>query len=301
MQNLLSRLTTSKYIDLPFGVAGWLGWLLLLAIFAFALWKNWEALQVRRLPRVAVFLVLALATPFAAWGLGIILGDGATLPYMPVEPNPPALMFFAALPWVLAAGGLGTISAALLGVLSGICLALSETHSLYTPLQVGFLALLFATAVRQRYRTRFYQALRHPVIAALVVVLPFLAMVVFSSIFEVTGEPAVRLDYGITRTWPFVLARCLELLLAAVVGEAMLLLRSRYWRRPAILLPSPSESSLQARFAMTTLPLLLLLAFGMIIGDWLVAGNAARSMLRNQLSSTATVAADSLPYFMEAG
>jgi PAS domain S-box-containing protein len=186
-------------------------------------------------------------------------------------------------------------------LVSGLFLALTETHNPFTPLLTGLLALMFASAVRQRYRTPFYRLLRHPLAAALLVSLPFAALVMVSGFFQVNGDLAVRLDYAITKTWPFILARCLELVLAAILAEGILLARIRLWQRPAILLPSPSESSLQTRFAYTTLPLLLLLIFTLIIADWLVAGNAAREMLRKQLSSTARVASDSLPYFMEAG
>ncbi len=301
MQNLLSRLSTSFYIDLPYGWVGWFGWVALLAGFALALWNNWEALQVRRLPRLALLAGLVVLAPVGALLVGIRLPGETTLPYMPVEPNPPALMFFAALPWVLAAGALGLNSSALIAVFSGVFLALSETHSLYTPLQIGFLALLFAYFVRQRYRTPVYRLLRHPLAAAIASSIPFALLVILTGFFEVRGDLAVRLDYGITKTWPFILGRSLELVVAALIAEILLLARLSLWQRPGILMPSPSESSLQTRFAYTTLPLLLILIFTLIIADWLVAGSAAREMMRKQLSSTARVAADSLPYFMESG
>lgn len=301
MQNLLSRFGTSYYIDLPFGLVGWAGWLLLLGVFVLALWRNWEALQVRRVPRVAYFVALFVLTVPAALAAGVRLPAQATLPYMPVELEAPAVMFLAALPWVLAAGGLGRISASLLGVWSGVWLALSETHSPFTPLLTGILALMFAASVRQLYRTPFYRMLRHPLAAALVVSAPFAGMVMLTSFFEVNGGLAVRLDYAITKTWPFILARCLEMFIAALAAEGLLLARARFWLRPAILMPSPSETSLKTRFAYTTLPLVLVLIFTLVIADWLVAGAAAREMLRKQLSSTSEVAAGSLPYFMEAG
>jgi hypothetical protein len=48
-------------------------------------------------------------------------------------------------------------------------------------------------------------------------------------------------------------------------------------------------------------PLVLLMIFTLMISDWIVAGNAAQKMIRNRLSSTANVAAESLPYFLETG
>ncbi len=39
----------------------------------------------------------------------------------------------------------------------------------------------------------------------------------------------------------------------------------------------------------------------MIVGDWIVAGNAARRMIRDRLASTAQSAAEGVPFFLETG
>ena len=43
------------------------------------------------------------------------------------------------------------------------------------------------------------------------------------------------------------------------------------------------------------------LILALTLGDWLVAGSAARQMVEERLSSTAQLAAESLPYFFETG
>jgi PAS domain S-box-containing protein len=97
------------------------------------------------------------------------------------------------------------------------------------------------------------------------------------------------------------LARAGEILLAGLVAEILYLLRVKIWARPGILRPSPSETNLQARFFFVTVPLLVVMIILLVIADWFVAGNAARTMIRDRLSSSAQVASDSLPYFLETG
>jgi predicted membrane protein len=70
-------------------------------------------------------------------------------------------MLFSALPWMLAGGFMGPVSAAGLGLLVGLARGLWDTHSLFSLLEPVILAVLFSVAVRQRYRNRLYRARRH--------------------------------------------------------------------------------------------------------------------------------------------
>ena len=65
--------------------------------------------------------------------------------------------------------------------------------------------------------------------------------------------------------------------------------------------PSPAERSLAARFLFGTGIFVLLLLVVLLIGNWIVAGNAARKMLEDRLSDTAQMASQSIPFFMETG
>ena len=65
--------------------------------------------------------------------------------------------------------------------------------------------------------------------------------------------------------------------------------------------PSPAETSLMGRFFYNVAPWSLLLVVLLMVGDWFVAERSAREMLRDRLSSTAEVAANSVPYFLETG
>ena len=92
-----------------------------------------------------------------------------------------------------------------------------------------------------------------------------------------------------------------EAVIAGVIGELLYAVRPQYWGRKGPLVPSPIESSLQRRFVFRVLPLGVVMFLTLLIGDWLVAGQAAKNLLEDRLSSTAKVAAESMPYFLETG
>ena len=223
------------------------------------------------------------------------------MPDTPLEVSVPGLMFLAALPWMLAGGYLGPLPAVLLGMTGGLILALFQTHNPFTPLEIGILALLYSVSIRQNYRTWFYRFLRHPLGAALVVAFLYIPMLIMSTLFSTNGTLAVRLDYAFTQIWLFLAARAGELLIASLVAEMICAAFPNWWGRKRTLIPSPSESNIETRFFYGAVPLVVMLVLTLVIGDWLVAGQAAERMIQERLSSTAKVAAESLPYFLETG
>jgi PAS domain S-box-containing protein len=286
---------------LPNHLLGWLGWFVMAALLVWGTWRWRGSLDILR-SRWWIALVLLVVTPLFAMFLGVRLpGEIQPMPETPLEIPPPALRFLAAIPWVLAAGLLGTVPSVILGFLGGLLLAVFETHSPFTPLEIGAMALLFSSAVRQNYRTRFYHFLRHPLAAALMVSIAYLPLLIVSMLFSTNGTLADRLDYAFTQSWLLLAARAGELLVAGLAAEMVYLLAPAYWGRPLSLVPSPAESSIQARFFSGTVPLVGLLVLSLIVGDWLVAGKAAQDLIEKRLISTATVVAESLPYFLETG
>ncbi|MRR30721.1 hypothetical protein EG834_10455, partial [bacterium] len=248
-------------------------------------------------------VILIAAVPITSLFLGIRLpGDGSvTLPNVPREFYSPALMFFQAVPWVIAAGLFGPLPAVVISLLSGLFFGLWETHSIFTPLEFAILALFFTAAVRQQYRTSFYHFLRNPLGATVVVGFLYIPISLLTAFFSASGDLAVRLDYALTGSWMMLMVRIIELVIASVIAEIVYLVKPKLWSRQGPLVPSPSETSMQTRFFLWTFPLIVALLFTILVGDWVVAGNAARNMIRERLSSTALVASDSLPYFMESG
>ncbi len=264
-------------------------------------WRTFNRLRTRRY--WTILAVLAVLTPLASLFIGLRLSprDSLTLPSIPIDPQGSAMMIFIALPWLLAGGLLGALPAVLLGAASGVFLALWDTHNLFTPLEFGYLALFFTAAVHQRYRTPIFKLLRHPLFTSvlLAAVYPLLALISSATIAE--GTLAVRLDYGINRMLPSVLSVGIPLLVAGAFTEVIAGAWPAGWGRPGFLVPSPSERSLQARFLYGTAPLTILLIVLLMIGDWIVAGAAARQILQDRMAGAASLASEGVPYFLEAG
>ena len=286
---------------LPNHLFGWLGWFAMAAVLIYGVRRWWSSLENLR-ERWWLFAILLVAAPLLAGSFGVQLpGQMLPMPDTPLEVAPPSLIFLAALPWALAAGFLGTMPAVILGVLEGLVLAFYQTHSPFSPLEMGLVALLFSAAIRQNYRTFFYQLLRHPLGGMLVVVLAYIPILMLTTLFATNGTLAVRLDYAFTQIWMVLAARAGEMLIAGIFAEMLFLALPERWSPIRALAPSPSETSIQTRFFNGTIPLVFVLVLTLIIGDWLVAGNAARRLIQERLSSTAKVAAESLPYFLETG
>ena len=152
-------MTSYPYIDLPFHPAGWIGWFLFLGLIVAGLLRWRDKNQQKESWQMVMLVILILLTPFTSLFLGLKFPEETLLPFpgLPVEQQPPVLMIFSAIPWVLAGGFLGPVPAIIVAFISGLINALWETHSLFTPLEVAAMALLFSFAVRQRYRTGPFQ------------------------------------------------------------------------------------------------------------------------------------------------
>ena len=152
---------------------GWVLWFLFLALTVYNVYR-WRtvgpAIKGSIWPLFLVLLLLVLLTNLFA---GIRLPAGAALPMpdMPADPLPPALMPFSAIPWMIAAGPLGPLAAAVLGALAGLLRGAWDTHSLFSIPDLAFLAALYSVSIRQRYRTGLYTWLRQPLIASALFVL----------------------------------------------------------------------------------------------------------------------------------
>jgi hypothetical protein len=158
---------------LPTSWLGWVGFLLWLGALGALLYEGRDLLRPSRAKeRWLGVLLAALTLPFSLF-LGVRVHGMMPLPLpgVALEATGALAMLFSMIPWVLAAGWLGPLSALGIALLGGILIALWGTHSVFTPLEWGTLALLFAFAVQQRYRTKAFQSLRHPVVSALLVLL----------------------------------------------------------------------------------------------------------------------------------
>ena len=287
----------------PASLIGWLGWALLVT---WTLWlaNTWKSYQPHWDARaLGVLAALALAAFFANAFIGLRLPAGAALPLpgIPQEPRGPALMALSALPWMLAGGMFGPWAGMLIGLLGGIFRFAWDTHSIFTPLEMALLGILFSVAARQRYRTWSFRLLREPLIAALVLTALYAPLFILDSFLVASGSMAARLDYALTRAPNPILALGGELLISGIFAQVLAITFPGLWGRRAPLQPSPTERSIETRFLFGTGTLISFLLIALLIGDWLVAGSAARQMLENRLRGTAELTSQSIPFFLETG
>lgn len=302
MTPILTLLSNPPYPDPLNSILAWAGWVVLLGVVVAAILR-WRGYQRRGGLRGLLLVLFALFVPIANLFLGLRFSSGAALPEpgIPSTAHDPALMAFSALPWMLAAGFLGPLDAALVGALTGLTRCLWDTHDLFTILQPALLAALFSAAARQRYRTPVYRALRQPLFTGLALVPVHALVYVASALASVSGTLAARLDFAFTNVAPAALATGGELLIAALFVQVIAIALPNYWGRQEPLRPSPAEESLQTRFLSVGGGLIVALLIFLVLGDWIVAGSAARRMIRDRLAGAAQAATESVPFFFETG
>ncbi|OGN94150.1 MAG: hypothetical protein A2Z71_08340 [Chloroflexi bacterium RBG_13_50_21] len=291
------------YIDLPQEVIGWVGWLILFSAVVLLQFR-WRRLN-KRWSRLhwGVFIGLLLLTILT--NLFFILrfpgAEFLTQQGPPERLGGQAVVVFAALPWVLAAGLLGIFPAAILGMLSGVAITLLSTHRAFTLLEFALMATFLGAAFHQRYRTWVFRALRHPLVSTALLALIYPLLLVLDTTLVTPGNLAHRLDYALTSAEFFSLVVAIELLVAGLLAEAVALVFPRLWGFSTPLEPSPVERRLQSRFLSSLTPLAIILVVGLMGGDWIVARKAADDILNNRLENTAVMAANSIPAFLDTG
>ncbi|MBI4762741.1 MAG: ATP-binding protein [Chloroflexota bacterium] len=302
MRFIASLLTSLPYFN-PIPPAGWLVWLGLAGLLGLALY-NWRGYQTAWNRRTGgIFAALFAASLPASLLIGLKFSAASLpMPGLPADPPGSTLMFLSALPWMLAGGWLGPLAAAALGILSGFLRGFWDTHNAFTTLDLALMAGLFAVFVRQNYRTPFFRFLRQPLAAALSLI-PFHVLVfIVGAFFAVPSAPVTeRLDYVLSNAGLAALAFGGEMLLAGLAAQIVMAAFPVHWGSVGSLQPSPAERSIETRFLSGAGTVIVLLLVTLLLGDWFLAGRAARDLLERRLASAAQSASQSVPLFIEAG
>jgi len=302
MQFLASLLTNLPYIT-PIPLSGWLVWVGFGGLLGLALY-NWRKYQTGWDARSwGLFTVLFVAAMVTSLFFGVQFASSALpVPGLPEVPPGSTLMIFSAIPWTLAGGWLGPLAGAALGMVSGLLRGVWDTHNWFTILDLGLMGALFAVLVRQKYRTPLYRLLSQPLAAALSLVLVHVVVFVFSAFFTVSSASVPeRLDYALSNAGMVALAFGGEMLMAGLVAQILAVAFPARWGGLGSLQPSPSEKSIETRFVSGTGTIISILLVTLLLGDWVIAGRAARNLLEERLASVAQVGSQSVPFFLEAG
>ena len=244
------------------------------------------------------FLLLTLLTPLLS-AIALQQPSQDILLPAPAAASPAALKFtpLAALPWMLAAGFLGTIPAMFLAFLSGITLGVWNTHLPMESLVHATLAGGVSWALWQPYRTKIYRALRQPLIAASAAMLlyPFIFGL---SVFLLDDVPvAAQLDFALSNAPEFMLYVGGTFLLAGIITQIIALWQPQPWGYSGPYKPSPLERSLTRRFSFVMTVFVLTLMVSIVARNWALAQRSARELIIAQLNMATRFTAQALPSF----
>jgi signal transduction histidine kinase len=293
---------------------GWAGWVALglftcLEIFLLVQWRKYNR-PVTKSRRI-LLTVLFILVPFTSLFFGIQFTSGLTNPgHLSIEGAwGSTTMVLAAVPWILAGGFFGPVLAAALAFVSGCLVSLWGNHNPFTILEFSLLATLFAAAINQKYRTPVFRALRIPLVTILTIIIAYLFVNFWSSALSVnqnlnswiTESLAGRMEYTLAVLPGNLMVMGFSLFVAGIFAQGCAILFPKAWTRPGNLVPSPAEQSLQYRIIITIVPFAALLVLLLIIGDWIIAGDAARNLLQTSMHTITEITSNNVPIFMEAG
>lgn len=244
-----------------------------------------------------LLLVLLLGTaPFAARAAVVRLALSAGLPELSFAP----LSF---LPLLIAALGLGTGPALLIGAATGLTWALFESGRITQPLEVSLMGALIGMMLNQRYRGTVGRWLRQPLaaapIGALLVAWPLGLLSLFVS---GQGSALTSLEHTLDLAIPTLLPGLSAALAAGAILQAALA-RWPTWHpaHGSALQAAPWQKHLKRRI-LYTLGLLTVIAILLLVGA--VSGasyQVARHLIVDQMARDAAIVSGQIPLFMQTG
>lgn len=286
--------------------AGWIVWGSLLAGLVVHLYRNRKGTPVWGSKGWGLFLFLFLLVPLLNLFIGARLTFGLIrpLPGLPADTPGSALMVFSAIPWLVGGGALGPMAGAALGAFAGLLRGAWDLYSIFSIVEFAVMGAWFSRNMRQRYRTPAYRLIRQPLAAALLLVPIHALFYIVSAMFTGWGaevQVTARLDFALSNLWVVTLAFGGEMLAGGIAAQVFSGMFPAAWGGKQALQPSPGERSLESRFIFGVGTFVVLLLLTLLVGGWLVAGKAARDLLKGRLSSAGESAAQSVPFFLETG
>ncbi len=301
MQFLPSLFSRLFYLNSP-SAAGWLIFLCLLGFAGWLLrvWRKYQTVMDGRFWLVLSGLGALTTVTNLFLGIGLTAKGALPLPGLPVDESAAILMPLAAISWLIASGTLGPWGGALIAGFAGFLRAAFDTHSPFLPLEFAVLGMIAAASIRQRYRTPIYRLLRQPFVTALVLIPLRALLYLINTLTLDIGTLPARVDYALSHLSAVTLAFGGEIVVAGIVTQILFWGFPRWWGE-AQEEPSPAETRLETRFLFWTVGFLLVLFATLVGAVWTVAGNSAREMFRERLSSAASTISQNIPFFLETG
>ena len=299
MLEILAPLTPEYSLQIPDDSRALIGWMFwFIGIILIGIWINDRKFKLDRptlLWLAALSVLILVLTPF----LGVLprtsldLGIGE----VPIR----HLMFFAAAPYMLAAGVLGVLPAMTLASISGLLLAYLDTHNIFTPLVLMNFAVVFGWGMQQRFRTTAFKLLRFPVVAAVFSLFVTAPLVLVSLVLSAPGPTAARIGLAMVR-FPIVFFSLGGMvLMGSVVCVIVQAFEPSSWANKAPLRPAPGEINIKNRLLAYGFPISIIVLLGVFISSWHAAQIHARKVMVRQMIGASNLAVESLGIFLEIG
>ncbi|MCK5635666.1 MAG: HAMP domain-containing protein, partial [Anaerolineales bacterium] len=176
-----------------------------------------------------------------------------------------------------------------------------ETHSILTPLHMALVAALVSWLLRQNYREWLGRAGRNPLIAALIGGLALGTLGSVEHYIYSGGSFYDALDFAFSLLQPTYLAALIE---TGLAGGICLWLRNSGripWYTPQRLVVGPYNRSLAARLLSTLVVVGVISSSVLLIGDWVLAQQAAQDLIEKQMLQTSDQVSSTIPYFIQTG
>lgn len=253
--------------------------------------------------RLTLFVILIALTPLVSGFLWVGLPTRTSLvvPGLPSETGGPTIALLGALPWMLAAGFLGTWEAMAVGFVAGLVRGGFHTHSLLTPLHMALQAGLVSWLLRMEYKEWMGKAARDPLFSGLVGGISYGLLRSLENFAYSGGTAFDGLDYSLALFAPTLLAATIEAGIAGAIAKGVQWRWSKAWHQPKRLVSGPYRRSMAARHVTVFLLLGTIASLVVLEGDWLLAKASAEEMLASQMAQTAVQAGEGIPYFIQAG
>jgi PAS domain S-box-containing protein len=254
--------------------------------------------------RRLLWLSGCLLAPILTEHLFLIRFSGRNLlppPGVPSIPPEPFASLFGALPIAVAGAWLGPGPGLLVGLAKGILRAGTATGGIADPFHLAFFGFLVGFFLHQDYRGRLPRTARQPVVA-LPLMVPFAALLLLLSSFAHVAHAGLSgFDYAVSLTSATFSSLLLESLVAAVIVQAVYLLRPQSRPVRAAHRSPPYSRTLNRRFLFLFVPLIGLITVVLVYAVTATALRLAIAEAVEQMARDANSAADGIPYYIQTG
>ena len=297
------RFPDFQSILLPNNVFAWIALILLVGSLTWVIWKempDWRAWGKSQWSMAALLFSASLLLP-SLFIIKLPVANALPIPGLATPSFGPNLPLLVVLPWLLAAVFLGVFPGAIMALASGLLIASWDTRSVFTPAEFALIAFSFSWLIKQNYRSTIFLWLRKPWLAALLLAILYPIINLINAFLLTAADFSLAVDFSLSRLPWSSLAVSLPLIIGGLIISGIsarypqLVPRVPHFRRP------PNEGSIQARVFSALLPIAFLLFISLATLTWLVAGQASRQSLHEQLQKSAEIASQAIPFMLETG